>query len=49
MCVNTAHRLMLGRVTGVVTGVSVEAHGVRRNEFVCQCVYLCLCKHVSED
>lgn len=51
MCVNTAHRVMSGQVTGVVTGVSVQAHGVCGDGFVfqlcaCMCVRMCVYIHV---
>lgn len=44
VCVNTAHwSLCRGEVTEVVTGVSVQAHGVCEMSLSCKYIYVCLC------
>lgn len=51
VCVNTAHRLMLGQVTEVVTGVSVQAHGVCEDGFGFHLRTMCVqnCVSLSQD
>lgn len=44
VCVNTAHwSLCRGKVTEVVTGVSVQAHGVCGMILPCKYIHMCLC------